>query len=258
MADIEKVSCVRFIKRTKEKDFIRLISGDGCYSIIGRDGGQQDLSLGHGCRTKGIALHETMHTLGFYHEQARIDRDKHIHVHYENAIDGAKRQFKKYKPGEGDTQGEAYDPDSIMHYSNTAFSKNGRSTLTFKRQPLKKLGQRNGLSAIDIRQLNKLYRCGRIKLNKTLLKPTKSTVEIDTCRDDPWAGGQCFFAQFTGMCYYSSHRMSYLCPKTCGYCRPTCFDTSTYCGYFSYYGYCGRSETIRKRCRKTCKLCKVV
>lgn len=48
----------------------------------------QDLSLGSGCRTKGIALHEIMHTLGFYHEQARLDRDKHIVVNYHNAING--------------------------------------------------------------------------------------------------------------------------------------------------------------------------
>ena len=71
---------------------------------------------------------------------------------------GAKRQFRKYKPGEAETHGQPYDPDSIMHYSNKAFSKNGRKTIIYRRDPSKKLGQRVKLSPIDIKQLNKLYR----------------------------------------------------------------------------------------------------
>ena len=70
----------------------------------------------------------------------------------------AKRQFKKYKVGEGDTLRMAYDPDSIMHYSNKAFTKNGRNTITYKKNPSQTLGQRDHLSKIDIAQLNRLYR----------------------------------------------------------------------------------------------------
>lgn len=53
--------------------------------MIGRDGGRQDLSLGPGCYRKGIALHELMHLLGFFHEQSRIDRNQHVYVLYKNA-----------------------------------------------------------------------------------------------------------------------------------------------------------------------------
>lgn len=56
-----------------------------CYSLIGRDGGQQQLSLGVGCYRKGIAIHEVMHLLGFFHEQSRLDRDDHVTVNYGNA-----------------------------------------------------------------------------------------------------------------------------------------------------------------------------
>ena len=59
-----------------------------CYSIVGRDGGRQDISLGYGCRTKGIAIHELLHTLGFFHEQSRTDRDKHVIIMQYNALDG--------------------------------------------------------------------------------------------------------------------------------------------------------------------------
>ena len=83
---------------------------------------------------------------------------------------------------------------------------------------------------------------------------------LDTCRDDPWSSfsGQCTFYHFIGSCYHSPQRMSHLCPLTCGYCRPTCIDTSEYCHFFSFYGYCAGNDVVRKRCRKTCKLCKTI
>ena len=59
-----------------------------CYSMIGRDGGMQYLSLGSGCFRKGIAIHETMHLVGFFHEQSRLDRDRYVDVHYYNVLPG--------------------------------------------------------------------------------------------------------------------------------------------------------------------------
>ena len=50
-------------------------------------GGRQILSLqtrSHCTRTKGVAIHEAMHVLGFLHTQARRDRDNYITVHYNN------------------------------------------------------------------------------------------------------------------------------------------------------------------------------
>lgn len=258
--EIEKISCVRFVKRTSQYDYIRVISSrDGCYSIIGRDGGRQDLSLGSGCLSKGIAIHEILHTLGFYHEHTRRDRDRHVFVDVANTMEGAKRQFEKYKPGEAETHDQPYDPDSIMHYSNKAFSKNGQRTIIYRKNPSKKLGQRMKLSTIDIKQLNSLYRCDKQqnKTNGTHQPSSTKQVEIDTCRDDPWAGIQCFFHSLSGGCYFYRVDMQRMCPKTCGFCHPTCFDTSSYCRYFVEYGYCKRSQNVRKRCRKSCKLCRL-
>ena len=51
-----------------------------CYSSVGRKGGEQIISLGNGCLDKGHAIHEIMHTLGFFHEHSRFDRDKYIKV----------------------------------------------------------------------------------------------------------------------------------------------------------------------------------
>ena len=49
-------------------------------------GGRQPISLQAytACTTKGVAIHEILHALGFYHEMARRDRDKHITINYNN------------------------------------------------------------------------------------------------------------------------------------------------------------------------------
>lgn len=44
-----KKSCIRFIPKTSEhKDFIYIFPEDGCYSLVGRIGGRQPVSLDEG------------------------------------------------------------------------------------------------------------------------------------------------------------------------------------------------------------------
>ena len=48
-------------------------------------GGRQILNLEDPfCTVKGIVMHEFLHALGFWHEQARRDRDDHIIVNFTN------------------------------------------------------------------------------------------------------------------------------------------------------------------------------
>ena len=51
--------------------------------------GPQDISLGTGCYYKGTVLHEILHSLGFWHEQSRPDRNKYVEIFWEN-IDSSK------------------------------------------------------------------------------------------------------------------------------------------------------------------------
>uniref|UniRef100_A0A3B4B691 Metalloendopeptidase n=1 Tax=Periophthalmus magnuspinnatus TaxID=409849 RepID=A0A3B4B691_9GOBI len=52
-----------------------------------------------------------------------------------------------------------YDYGSIMHYGRTAFSNNGRETLTPLSSSPVNIGQRQALSSWDIKRINLLYSC---------------------------------------------------------------------------------------------------
>ncbi|KAH6934698.1 hypothetical protein HPB50_027213 [Hyalomma asiaticum] len=75
---------LKFVRRKVERDFIHIQSLKGCYSYVGRVGGEQPLSLGKGCIYIGTITHELMHAVGFYHEHSRPDRDKYIDVFLKN------------------------------------------------------------------------------------------------------------------------------------------------------------------------------
>lgn len=55
-----------------------------CWSVKGRAGGVQELSIGDGCVSRATVVHELMHALGFDHEHQRPDQKKFIVVKYDN------------------------------------------------------------------------------------------------------------------------------------------------------------------------------
>jgi hypothetical protein len=86
--------CIKFVPRTAEQGYIRIMNHlNGCWSYVGRQGGgNQPVSIdvaASNCAYTGIVAHELIHALGFWHEQARPDRDNFIKVNYQN-IDPSK------------------------------------------------------------------------------------------------------------------------------------------------------------------------
>jgi len=163
MEEFEKRTCISFRNaNSKDKHKINILPGRGCYSYVGRQRNKasQSVSVGRGCQYKGIVMHELMHALGFYHEQARADRDIHVKILKENIQMGKERNFKSYSRLEIDDLDEGYDTCSIMHYGLKYFSKNLEPTIQVIRNINKcHVGQRKILSEGDLRKLNKLYKC---------------------------------------------------------------------------------------------------
>ncbi|XP_067144831.1 astacin-like metalloprotease toxin 5 [Centruroides vittatus] len=152
--------CITFKERKKERDYVRFIKGLGCYSNLGRSGGEQTLSLGSRCEFIGTVVHEILHTLGFYHEQNRPDRDDYLIVHWDNIDKGDQFQFKIFDPHVLTIYND-FDLHSIMMYGNYAFSKDGKSKTMEAKSGVRLLDpfKKSGLTSSDVYRIKKLYDC---------------------------------------------------------------------------------------------------
>ncbi|XP_031658186.1 high choriolytic enzyme 1-like isoform X2 [Oncorhynchus kisutch] len=151
---ISDQTCILFHEYTNEINYIDIISGTGCASYVGFQGGAQSLYFGRACNV-GNLCHELMHALGLHHEHTRPDRDQYVTIQWDNVVPGKQENFKVKK---GDTQDLPYDYDSIMHYGTNYFSSNRNPTIDAKQRGVQ-IGQRNHLSPLDITRLNKPYQC---------------------------------------------------------------------------------------------------
>ncbi|XP_014228039.2 zinc metalloproteinase nas-14 [Trichogramma pretiosum] len=158
--DFHRKTCIRF-RPYKEGDahFITVKSDDpGCWSYVGKhDEGQVVNLQPPNCLKHGTIIHELMHALGFYHQQSAADRDDWIDVVWKNIRADRQHNFNKYDKASVTDYGVAYDYESVMHYSATAFSKNGKKTIIPKVGNVT-LGQREGFSAKDVKKINLMYK----------------------------------------------------------------------------------------------------
>ncbi|KAL4706852.1 hypothetical protein ACJJTC_010086 [Scirpophaga incertulas] len=165
MADISNKSCIKFVSRKSDTEHAVIIKGtaSGCFSSVGYNSPDDEdeevnqvLNLGKRCFRHGTVVHEILHTLGFYHMQSTYNRDDYVKIIWENILQGVEYNFNKYNNNTIIDFGVPYDYDSVMHYPEKAFSKNGNKTII----PLKEgvnIGQRNGLSESDVLKLNFMY-----------------------------------------------------------------------------------------------------
>ncbi|KAK4306278.1 hypothetical protein Pmani_021900 [Petrolisthes manimaculis] len=153
--------CITFKERTTESDYIRFTQDDtsGCYSYVGKIGGSQTINYPQWCLDQyGSVQHEMYHALGFHHEQSRSDRDDYVTIMWDNIQAGAEHNFDKYSSAVVGGFGENYDYGSVMHYSAYAFSDNGQKTIVTT-DPNAEIGQRVGLSQVDVNKLMNMYNC---------------------------------------------------------------------------------------------------
>ncbi len=155
----EQHTALRFVPYSGERDYVRVVYESGCWSYLGRIGGEQKLSLGPGCETMGIAAHEIGHAIGLYHEQARSDRDANVVVHWNNILPGYETNFYTYiERGLAGEDVSVYNVESIMHYDSNAFSIAPFSLPTITRHDGSWItANRDGLQPTDIEGAHRLY-----------------------------------------------------------------------------------------------------
>lgn len=199
--EYHKHTCLKFVERTKEFPYVYFYSSGGCSSPVGfRSNRLNDISLGDGCYGIGTIMHEIGHTIGLFHEQSRPDRDNYIKINWNNIAPGSDFNFKIQTTDNVDSLGTPYDYASIMHYGATAFGGDKTTITTVDKTMQNVIGNRNGFSDIDIKQINLLYNCPGY---------SKCQDYNDNCKKKADAGE----------CVKNSDYMSIYCAKSCKKCN---------------------------------------
>lgn len=261
MNDYHQATCIRFKQRTNERQYIYFQNGGGCSSPVGmQSSGANVVTLASGCWSKGTIAHEVGHSLGFFHEQSRQDRDKHVTINWQNIVSGMGFNFNKQDYI--DSLGTDYDLGSMMHYSSTAFSTNGYKTIVTKdvskQHIIDTYNRISGFSQTDINQLNKMYPCN----NKPTVVPTSGPTGPSTMAptQDPSCKNKhskCGTFANAGYCTLNqSGWEKWMKDNCCEACSSSCRDENTSCQMWANRGECKKNPSyMLNNCKKACKVC---
>ena len=149
MAEIAAASNITFVARSTQPNYIDFTNSTGNNSYVGMIGGGQVINI-YNWNYRFIVCHEILHSLGFWHEHQRPDRDTYVTIQSANFASTYANNFTIMSTAS--THGTVYDFDSVMHYSGTAFTNNGQPTIQTKpgyTQYQSQMGQRQHLSLGD-------------------------------------------------------------------------------------------------------------
>jgi UDP-N-acetylglucosamine transferase subunit ALG13 len=257
LREIMQNTCIRFVRRTNQPNYVRIINDTGCYSQVGQRGGMQTLSLMESnnrgsCWYHSVILHEFLHAVGLWHEQSRYDRDYYINIDKSSVPGGMQFNFDIVTQQQSNTYNTPYDYYSIMHYGKTAFSQNNRLTIIPKDQRfLDVIGNQQKGSANDWKKVNTIYDCsgatgggGGVTANKCVDSDSKCAAwaKSGECSRNPgWMNPNCFKS-----CN----------PNECNKSTSNCTDSNGSCPGWAQAGECSRNPGYMKaNCKKSCNSC---
>uniref|UniRef100_A0A0K0EJK7 Metalloendopeptidase n=1 Tax=Strongyloides stercoralis TaxID=6248 RepID=A0A0K0EJK7_STRER len=170
---IEYETCIRFINLQKP---LPIVSGiyykyvGECSSDVGKKYKKfwQLIKIGRTCDYTGGIIHETLHALGFIHEQCRYDRDLYLGIIQQNLFNQNIWDCRRFGYDWVTDYFQPYDYGSIMQYNMYAHSRNGGKTMV----PLfphyeNTMGNKEWPSFIDSKIIN-LHYCTKICRKKIL------------------------------------------------------------------------------------------
>ncbi|CAG7821992.1 unnamed protein product [Allacma fusca] len=165
---IESNTCVKFVERSNETDYVFVLRGvtGECNSYVGKIGGAQTLTLSvnltedeWSCFKNQIILHETLHALGFEHEQNRYDRDDYITLNWDNIPCDSRWNFEKEDFNSTTTFDLPYDYVSVMHYSNNVGGIDPDVPVLIPKPNYGFQIGNEGLGVLDVLRINRMYNC---------------------------------------------------------------------------------------------------
>lgn len=159
MTNISNATDIEFIPHDgKSNYYLNFIPDTANFSPVGRRKGGNNIHLEFNIKKAGTPMHEIMHSLGFFHEQSRMDRDNYIKINWSSIEEKAKHNFQTFTE-QGYTDGTNigdFDFYSIMLYGSYDFSKDGKRTMEkLDGSPI--FAQRDYLSPGDLEGLYYLY-----------------------------------------------------------------------------------------------------
>jgi hypothetical protein len=112
---------IRMTPHNGEMNFAVFVAAiEGCFSPVGMVGGRQIIGCNLSTFGMNDIIHEIGHTIGFWHEMSRADRDSFISIRPENIQPDRLHNFAQHID-DGDDIG-TYDYNSIMHYGTNTFA----------------------------------------------------------------------------------------------------------------------------------------
>ncbi|RXG51231.1 Zinc metalloproteinase nas-7, partial [Armadillidium vulgare] len=172
--------CVEFVERTNETSFLVIRRHDVCAATVGQERMFNTLRMNSECMDNFTLLHELYHVLGFEHEQCRSDRDKYVTILTENIRPDVVLNFDIIP--DDDVLKVPYDYESIMHYPENAYSKNGNLTIITKVRTIKSFS----IFLIIKSEINHSLQEDLNIAGDIIFCPNRKS---ETDRGEPWEGG---------------------------------------------------------------------